>query len=276
MLNRRLLGALALAAVLIATAAQAYDDALYPDLKGGWRRVGGAQWDPGKPAGLKQEAPLTAEYQAVFEHNLATTASGGQDYNTQTQCYPGGMPRLLLAYGMLEFIVTPATTYLRSDHLTELRHIYTDGRVWPDKITPTFEGYSIGQWIDEDGDGRYDALEVETRGFKGPRVLDASGIPLHKDNATVVKERIFLDKADRNVLRDVVTTIDHAFTRPWTVTRSLRRDRDPVWIEEPCAEGNRYIQIGKETYVQTLDRILMPTRKDQPPPDLKYFNQSSN
>src|ERR1700693_1675803 len=99
----------------------------------------------------------------------------------------------------------------------------------------------MGKWLDEDGDGRYDLLEVETRGFKGPRVLDASGIPLHKDNATIVKERITLDKADPNVLRDQVTTIDHAFTRPWTVMRSLRRDRDAAWIEEPCAEGNRYL-----------------------------------
>src|SRR5258708_28595120 len=34
--------------------------------------------------------------------------------------------------------------------------------------------YSIGKWLDTDGDGRYDMLEVETRGFKGPRVYDAS------------------------------------------------------------------------------------------------------
>jgi hypothetical protein len=32
-----------------------------------------------------------------------------------------------------------------------------------------FEGYSIGKWVDEDGDGRYDVLEVETRALKGPR-----------------------------------------------------------------------------------------------------------
>ena len=39
-------------------------------------------------------------------------------------------------------------------------------------IEPSFAGYSIGKWIDEDGDGKYDVLEVETRDFKGPRVLD--------------------------------------------------------------------------------------------------------
>src|SRR5262249_12446834 len=148
-----------------------------------------------------------------------------------------------------------------------------DGRDWPAKIKPTFEGYSIGRWIDQDGDGKYDLLEVESRGFKGPRVLDASGIPLHKDNATIVKERIFLDKANPDILRDQITTIDHALTRPWTVTRSLGRTRNPDWIEQSCADANRYVIIRGETYVETLDYILMPTRKDQPPPDLRYFNE---
>jgi hypothetical protein len=32
-----------------------------------------------------------------------------------------------------------------------------------------FAGYSIGKWVDEDGDGRYDVLVVETRNMKGPR-----------------------------------------------------------------------------------------------------------
>ena len=59
-------------------------------------------------------------------------------------------------------------------------------------------GYSIGRWVDENGDGTYDALEVETRYFKGPRAFEASGLPLHKDNKTIIKERIYLDKADPN------------------------------------------------------------------------------
>ena len=49
---------------------------------------------------------------------------------------------------------------------------------------------------DENNDGKFDTLLVETRGLKGPRTFDGSGIPLHKDNETVVKEKIYLDKAD--------------------------------------------------------------------------------
>ena len=44
--------------------------------------------------------------------------------------------------------------------------------------------------------GRYDTLEVETRNFKGPRTVEFSGIPLHDDNETVVKERISVDPAN--------------------------------------------------------------------------------
>jgi len=251
--------------------AAAWDDAIYSDLKGAWRRPGAAQWDPTKPSGLRQEAPLTAEYQAILEANLADIAAGGQAHNPQARCLPGGMPRVMIAYDPLEFIVTPAITYMRSDHLTENRRIYTDGRGWPDAIKPSFHGTSIGRWIDEDGDGRYDTLDVETRGMRGPRTFDANGLPLHKDNATVVKERIFLDKANPNLLHDQITTFDHALTRPWTVTRSYRRERNPIWIEEPCAEANRYLILGSETYFMSGDRILMPTRKGQPPPDLKFF-----
>ena len=59
--------------------------------------------------------------------------------------------------------------------------------------------------------------------MKGPRVYDASGIPLHADNETVIKERIYLDKADPNLLHDDITTIDHALTRPWVVNKTYRR-----------------------------------------------------
>ena len=140
---------------------------------------------------------------------------------------------------------------------------------------PTYSGLSIGEWIDANHNGRYDVLVVETRGLKGPRIYESSGIPLHYDNRTVVKERIHLDKTDPNVLRDELAVFDHALTRPWEVTRSYRRLPDPTWIEDVCAENNNYVFVGKESYFLSSDGYLMPTRKDQAPPDLRYFDQSS-
>jgi hypothetical protein len=259
---------------LMAPGAWAHDEMKYPDFTAQWSRPGSAQWDPTKPGGLRQQAPLTPEYQALLEAAVKEIVTGGQQFNMQASCYPSGMPRLMIAYEPLEFIVTPEKTIVRSDHLTgEFRHIYTDGRDWPTVVSPSFSGYSIGKWIDEDGDGKYDVLQVETRGLKGPRLFDATGIPFHKDNKAVIKERIYLDPADKDTLYNEVTTIDHALTRPWTVTRSYKREHEPVWLELPCAEANSYLSINGESYYLRGDRVLMPTREGQPAPDMRNFSR---
>jgi hypothetical protein len=262
--------------------AQTNDVGKYPDLRGQWRRapvpgaVGQPPHDPSKPFGRGQEAPLTPEYQAIFEANLRDQAEGGRGNDVTRICLPNGMPRAMSAYEPLEFIVTPDITYILIDHIEHTRRIYTDGRAWPGTIEPTFIGTSIGKWVDEDGDGKYDVLEVETRGFKGPRVYEASGIPLHADNASIIRERIYLDKTNRDRLHDEITTIDHALTRPWTVTKSYIRvgGSQPVWGEWICTEGNSHVEIGGRPYFLSADGLLMPTKKGEPPPDLRYFNQS--
>jgi hypothetical protein len=275
---RSLLGVLAVAAALSAmpTAAPAFDEAKYPNLKGQWRPIGGPmRFDPSKPWGPGQEAPLTPEYQALFDANVKDQEEGGQGLDLTYTCLSPGMPRVTNGYGQMEIVVTPATTHVLIQHIHDNRRIFTDGRNWPAEIEPTFAGYSIGRWIDTKGAGRYDLLEVETRGFKGPRTYDTSGIPLHRDNQTVVKERIFIDPADPDVLHDEVTVFDHALTRPWAVMKNYHRgeERRPYWHEVGCSENNSHIGIGKESYMLSSDGLLMPTKKDQPPPDLRYFKR---
>jgi hypothetical protein len=277
MLGRCSLGLVALAGALsIAVCpARARDDVKYPDLKGEWMRLGSGSFDPGKPAGLGQKAPLTAEYQAVLEASLAEQAAGGQGNNPMGECIPPGMPRTMIDYEGMEIVVTRETTYIMLlEPMNQLRRIYTDGRSWPDQITPSFLGYSIGTWVEEDHDGGFDALLVETRAIKGPRSYDSSGMPFHRDGQTVIKERIYLDKADAGVVHDEITTIDHALTRPWTVTRSYHRVQKEVWIEVNCAEDNHQVRIGGERYYVSGDGNLMPTRADQPAPDLRAFDRA--
>jgi hypothetical protein len=278
MLDRSLLGAFALAAALCATSApsRAWDDAQYPDLKGQWRSIGGpGRYDISKPAGRGQQAPLTPEYQALFEANLVDQANGGQGTTPTYKCLSPGMPRVTNGYGEMEFVITPDTTYILVDHILDDRRIFTDGRSWPANLEPTLLGYSIGHWVDTTGSGHFDVLEVETRGFRGPRAFDASGIPLHHDNQTVVKERIFLDKANPNVAHDEVTVEDHALTRPWTVMKNYGRSLQahPNWTEEYC-EDNNHVSIGKDDYMLSADGLLMPAKKNQSPPDLRYFTKS--
>jgi len=273
MLDRGLTCALVLAATLLLPAGgtQAFDESKYPDLTGQWHRIGGTQWDPSKPKSLGQQAPLTPEYQAIFEASLADQAAGGHGHDLRFTCRSSGMPRIMTAVYPLEFVVQPNTTYILSEYVMP-RRVYTDGRAWPEWVEPAFAGYSIGRWSDTDGDGRYDVLEIETRHMKGPRDFDVDGLPLHKDNLTVVKERIYLDKANPDILRNEITTIDNALTRPWTVTRSYKRERNASWTEYDCNEANNHVAIGKESYFLSADGYLMPSRKGQRPPDTRYFD----
>jgi hypothetical protein len=276
MLRRSTILAAALAASF--APAQAWDDARYPDLKGQWVRgyPGLSRFDPSKPIGLRQEAPLTPEYQAIYQANLAEQAAGGQGIDPTYRCISPGMPRVMHVYSPMEIVVTPPTTYLLIEHIHDNRRIYTDGRDWPDNMydDPQFSGYSIGRWIDEGGAGRYTALVVETRGLKNPRTYDATGVPFHADARTIINEKLYLDKASPDTLYDDITVTDHALTRPWSAHKTYRRvaDKGPIWWREDiCAENNVHIAVGKEDYFLSADGFLMPARKDQAPPDLRYF-----
>jgi hypothetical protein len=252
--------------------ANAFDESKYPSWKGQWTRIGGAgSYDPTKPPGPPQEPPLTAEYRAIWEANIAEGRAGGQYYNPPVRCIPHGMPRMMMAFEPMEIIIVPDVTYIYMSLYSGFRRIYTDGRVFPKDDVPSFAGYSIGKWTDADGDGRYDVLEVETRNLNGPRLFDSSGIPLHKDNMTVIRERIFQDKNDPNILRDEITTIDNALTKPWVITRSYSKAVEPLWVETTCGENNNYLFIEGQTYLIGADGKLMPSRRGQQPPDTRHF-----
>jgi hypothetical protein len=287
MLLRSLIGAVALALLGVGAAVAqgsgqpgsgqpAFDQSKYPDWKGQWLRTGrgnGNAWDPSKPIGLGEQAPLTPEYQAIYEAALKDEAAGGQGSDPTYLCVPSGMPRGMIAVLPMEIIITPETTYVALELFNMRRRIYTDGRDFPADLKPSFSGYSIGHWEDSKGTGRSDQLVVATRGLKGPHTYDSSGVPFHPDDQAVITERLYSDRDDPNILHDEVTTIDHALTRPWTVTRSYHRDArpQPLWTETYCTEDNHHVFIGGHNYIISGDGHLMPARKDQPPPDLRNF-----
>jgi hypothetical protein len=274
--------AMTLATTLVSAPALAQSK--YPDLKGQWNRLvkvrvpGQPSFDSTKPWGNGQQAPLTPEYQAALDANLKDQQNGGHGSFTGWTCLPYGMPMMMYAFAAVEFVVTPETTYVLINHQDAMRRIYTDGRTMPPNAEPTFAGYSVGRWIAEKGDGNYNVLEVETRNFKGPRFFDESGIPMHADNQSVFKERIYLDPSDPNVLHDEITVTDHALTHPWTVTRDYSRNKDarPAWLEFACSENNPHVRIGGDNFYLSAEGLLMPARKDQLPPDLRYFKKTRN
>src|ERR1700716_3118588 len=166
MLDRTWTHALAVAAALMGAtgSARSADDSKCPSWKGQWIAVvtpglEGRQFkfDPTKSRGLAQQAPLTPEYQKVLADSMADQAKGGLGNYPTARCLPGGMPRMMASQAQ-EYIVTPETTYILLG--SELRRIFTDGREWAAEAEPTYDGYSIGRWIDEDGGGQFSVLEV--------------------------------------------------------------------------------------------------------------------
>jgi hypothetical protein len=284
--NRAVAAAFALATMMTMTGtggARAADDGRYPtNWNGEWSRVVHREvevqgaYDQTKPWGLGQQAPLTPEYRKVLADSMADQANGGLGNYPTARCLPSGMPRMM-TFSTMEYVITPETTYILLSGSDHSRRIFTDGRDWPKTPKPTYGGYSIGRWIDEDGDGRYDLLDVETRYFKGPRAFDASGLPLAFDNQSVFKERIFIDKTNPDIIHILTTAIDHALTRPWTSDRQYMRRSAKVeqFPETWCQEGNANVMIGKENYWLRVDGLLMPAKRNQTPPDLRYFNQGA-
>src|SRR6266568_1924444 len=124
----------------------AADDAKYPDWKGKWERFvvrglpGQPSHDQTKPWGFGQQAPLTPEYKAVLEASLADQANGGLGNFPTTLGRAAGMPNMMMAFGPLELVVTPDTTYILIGWHDHFRRIFTDGRDWPTDIEPTYAG----------------------------------------------------------------------------------------------------------------------------------------
>jgi hypothetical protein len=69
--------------------------------------------------------------------------------------------------------------------------------------------------------------------------------------------------------------IDNAQTLPWTSDRQYMRVAEKVVLfpKTWCQKGNANVVIGKENCFLRADGLLMPTKRNQTPPDLRYFSQ---
>src|SRR5947208_14277139 len=91
------IGLVALAMALLMTGAgvQAHDESKYPDWSGQWIKVpdgGPPRYDPSKPDGRGQQAPLKEPYRRMHEASMADQAAGGQGlYIRSVKCIPVGM-----------------------------------------------------------------------------------------------------------------------------------------------------------------------------------------
>src|SRR6202035_675596 len=124
MLFKSMIASIALATAVIAgpvAAQQPFDESKYPAFAGQWQRIGPlGVFDQTKPPGRGQQAPLTPEYQKIFEANLAEVAKGGFGDDPVYNCIPEGMPRAMTLVLPMEIVITPNTTYIMMEYLSML------------------------------------------------------------------------------------------------------------------------------------------------------------
>src|SRR5579872_2362221 len=99
--------------------AAAADEGRYPNFNGQWQRNVvvrseriGLPFDPDKPFGREERPPLTPEYQAIYDANLVDMEKGGQGIDPTSSCLSPGMPRVMIPYVGMEFVVTPNVTFV--------------------------------------------------------------------------------------------------------------------------------------------------------------------
>src|SRR6516225_3776051 len=170
-------GAVALTAALMmaASPAAAFDETKYPDLSGQSQAAGGRQ--SMGPDQASRSRPAAAPHAGISgrvrgQHGRPARGWAGQ--------------RSVVALRPLRHAAHHDGRLQHGDHHQAGHHAYV---VRPLPAAPhLYRGPRLAQghraelprllhrqWIDEDGDGRYDALEIETRGLKGPRTYEGTG-----------------------------------------------------------------------------------------------------
>lgn len=182
-------------------------------------------------------APYKPEYQKIYDERVRLARDEFKVFDPMGSCIvPHGMPRIVGGGpGPTEFIITPEQTTIIWDYMNEMRRVYTDGRPHPPEreFPHTVMGHSIGHW-------EGDTLVVDTTHMR-KGIFDRSGAP-HSEQVHVM-ERI--RQIDPNTMEFQMTIEDPVvFTKPWKVTRTMRRlgapgTRAPLEIEGSYCENHR-------------------------------------
>jgi hypothetical protein len=212
------------------------------DFSGIWQNQGGIGWTPGIPPGLPQHAPLTPEYQKIFETNVENARLGKPTGDITANCLPQGMPRIMTMTYPMEVEMAPDHVAIYAEWMEQTRRIYTDGRPLDPDPDPAYYGQSVGHW-------EGNVLVSTAFGFMQDTDLEASGLP--KSDKMIAYERIWL--ADNDTLRDEITLVDpKALAKPWTVTKVYKR-APPGFKLMPyvCLENNRN-PIAADGHIQAI------------------------
>lgn len=233
-MRRRLAPALILPLLILAGCSERDDDAAYSperqqQLAGTWALTEESTYRAWAACcdGPGAEVPLTPKYRKIRDDFANIPANDKPTPNNLAFCISPGVPGTFEHPLMFEFLLTPGRVNLIF-HDGSFRRIWTDGRSFPESLTPTLQGYSIGRW-------EKNVLIVETRGISKKSDIFIEGY-IKATNRTKVTER-FAFESD-NLIKMTVTVEDpELFTRPFTYVNNF--DKVPSSFEVGCAVDNR-------------------------------------
>ena len=215
-----LAGALALGSPALAAAPAAGGP---PDWTGIWTRVGSLNFDPTIPGAQPDRPPYNAAFAARFKTILEAEARGQPSNDKSAQCLPPGLVRMMNMVYPMEILQTRGQVTIIAEWM---------GQIYK------FLGLTVGV--------------IDTVALHGGGILDDHGAPLGE--TLHVTERFA--QPDPDTLTDTFTIEDpQALTRPYTATKTFKRNRSIQMMEYVCEENNRNpVDANGVTGVKLINR----------------------
>ncbi len=129
-------------------------------------------------------------------------------------CDPAGFPRNeIFEFRVVEIAPAPDRMNFLYQYQRVWRAIFTDGRELPKDPDPSWYGYSVGQWADDD------TFVVQTVGLDDRTWIDNSGLPHSTDMR--VEERFH--RVDYDTVEFTLIIDDpKIYTQTWTILDKLK------------------------------------------------------
>jgi hypothetical protein len=188
--------------------------------------------------GPAKELPLTPKYRKIRDDFAAIPFNTTEKtVGNLPHCISPGTPGLMQHPLLFEFLWSPGRVNMIFQD-GSYRRFYTDGRKFPESLTATFQGYSVGHW-------EGDTLVVETRGIATRSELLLSA-PINTTRRTKVTERFTVKLGKfktRLVESDRVLKVRTTIEDPELLLSPYTFDMDfvqvPIVFETGCAANNR-------------------------------------
>lgn len=181
------------------------------------------------PGGWPHVKPHYAEsFKAAIRRAEEADARGVVLADTETQCRPDGMPKMMRAILPIEVVQSAKQVMVVTEEMSQVRRIYLDEKMPPaEEISPSYNGYSVGHW---DGD----TLIIDTIGIRG----DVSFMFLPNSGKMKLTERMRLQNP--NLLELTINLEDpEVLEKPYRLTWTYTRDDSHKILEYVC-DNNRY------------------------------------